>query len=137
MVLATQHPRHTHCGVIDRIAEKERSRPVRSQDHEISDVVGEEALRTVHEIHELDPTAVGHLEPHTGNNALGPFLLALRGRKLAAGAGVTRRLTRGELRLARDFELERRAIAGIYGAPALQHLEVVLIDRRSPRLPIR
>src|SRR5262249_32978484 len=54
MIFAAQDVSHTHVRVIYRIAEEERSSSVGTTHDEISDVIGEKALRTVHEIQKLD-----------------------------------------------------------------------------------
>ena len=62
MILAAQHLRDAALGVVEHIAEKERCAAVGSADDEIADIGALEALLPVHEVGELDATAVRHAE---------------------------------------------------------------------------
>ncbi len=137
VIFAAQHVRDAHLGIVDGIAEEKRRAAVGAPQDEIADVVGGEALRAVHHVVELD-----HVCPSgTRNRVVGEMPCALlrtraSGRQLAAGTGITRRPAGGELRLARQIEFQRRAVAGI-GEPArIQRGRMARVDRSAPRLVV-
>src|SRR5437879_7987479 len=61
---------------------------------------------------------------------------ALLGREVPAGAGVARRLARGELRTARELELQRRTEARISRALPFELREIAAVERAALRLPV-
>ena len=111
VILAAQHVRDAHLRIVDGIAEEERGAAIGAPQDEVADVVGREALRSVHHVVELDAPPGGHAKPRGRRDALRALAHARLGRQLAAGAGITRWTAGGELRLARQVEFERRAVA--------------------------
>ena len=63
MILASQYMSDAHIGVVHRIAKEERSCPISTPDDKVTDVIGEETLRTVNKIHELDAASEWDPEP--------------------------------------------------------------------------
>ncbi len=137
VILAAQRQRHSHAGIVHRVGEEERGRAVRTPHHEIADIIGREALRPVHEVNPLDAHGRGHAEAQRRREALRLAPGALIQGQVAAGAGIARRLPGAELCAARELELERRAEAGVDGAPLLELREVAGIESAALRLAIR
>ena len=132
VILAAQHVGDAHLRIVDGIAEEERRAAIGAPQDEVADVVGGEALRSVHHVVELDAPAGGHAKPRGGRDALGALAHARLGRQLAAGAGITRRTPGGELRLARQVQFERRAVAGIREAARIERGRVARVDGAAP-----
>src|SRR4029077_7949338 len=137
VIHAAQHMRNAHARIIHGVAEKERGRTVRAPHDKVADIVAEETLRAVHEIHEVDARAGRHAKAQSGVEAALAATRTRRGVKLAAGAGVARRVAGGELRAPRDLKLERRAVARIEDGAPLERLEVSCVDRRALGLAVR
>ena len=97
MVLTAHHVRDAHGGIIDRIAEEEGRGAIRAAHDEIPDVVAQETLRPVHEVHEFDPLARRHPEAQGRSEPRGAFRGALRGGQMAAGARIPGRPAGGQL----------------------------------------
>ena len=136
VVFTAQHVRDTHLGIIDGIAEKERRAAVGTPQDEIADVVGGEALGTVHHVIEFHAPAVGHAEPRRRRDALRALAHARFGGEFPAGSGITWRAAGGELRLARQIQLERRAVAGIREPAGIERGRMSRVDLAATRLPV-
>ena len=120
MVLAAQHDGDAAVGVVEDVREEERRAAVGAPQHEVADVGALEHLIAVHEVGERDAAAVRHTEPQRRLTALGEPCGALLRIELAAGAGIARRATGGELAAAADLDLERRAVAGVGATGGLE-----------------
>lgn len=134
VILPAQHRGDTHERVVDEIREEERRRAVGTLQDEIPDRGALEDLLPVHEIDELDTTAVGHAETQGGTPTLGDLGETLILVEMSAGSCVARRASGGKLRLAADFDLERRAVARINAPCPIENLEGLAIDRCACRL---
>ncbi len=60
MIIAAQHLRDAHGGIVNRVAKKERRRAVFAANDEIADVVGRKSLRPVHRVREFNDLIDGH-----------------------------------------------------------------------------
>src|SRR5882757_9048159 len=63
VILPPKHVRDTHIRVVDRIAKEKCGGPVSTPDYEVADVVGQETLRPVHKVHELNAAPQRHPKP--------------------------------------------------------------------------
>jgi hypothetical protein len=113
VIFTAQHVRDAHLGIVDGIAEEERRAAIRAPQDEVADVVGGETLRAVDHVVEFHEPARGHAKPRGRRYALGALADARLGRQIATGSGISGRPAGRQLRLARQIQLERRAIAGI------------------------
>src|SRR5207244_12300373 len=104
--------------------------------HEIADVVAEEALRAVHEVLEPHALAARHAKAQRGRGSLRLSMRAPGGGEITAGAGVARRLARGELRAARQFQLPRGAEARVDHLLTFEHRELPRVQRATLRLAV-
>jgi hypothetical protein len=136
MIFAAQHVRHAHQRVVDSVAEKELRASVSAPHDEVTDIVAGKLLRTAHEVAELYTPASRHAESQGRRQSTPTPLVALSFGQVAAGPRVSWRSPRGELRAARDVELEWRTKAGIGQALGLQSREMTGIDRTALRLPV-
>ncbi len=136
MVFAAQDQRYTHARVIHCVAEEEIGRAVGPADHEVADVIGQEALWPMNEVHERDPVPGGHPEAHRRRNSLGTLLRLLLGRQAAANAGIPRRTAGGDQGLAGNLKLQGRAEAWVNPPLPLQDLEIAGVEGRALRLPV-
>src|SRR5579871_1708048 len=107
MILTSEDVSNAHVGIVNRIAEKERSRPISASNNEVSDVVRQEALLAVNEVHELNAAVQGHPKAQGRSYPLLTLLLLLLDREVPAGPCVAWRLPRGHLCTARSLELQR------------------------------
>ena len=105
VILPAQRLRHAHGGIIDGIGEEERGGAIGPADHEIADVIAEEALRSVHEIHERDALPGRHAKAQRRAEPLG-----------ARAQRAARREARG--RCPRSAAGARRCAARAVRAPA-------------------
>jgi hypothetical protein len=62
MILATKDVRDAHVRIVDRIAKEKCSGPVGTSDDEVANVIGQETLRPVDKVRELDATAERNTE---------------------------------------------------------------------------
>src|SRR5882672_11209934 len=146
VIVAAQHLRHAHERIVDGIAEEKRRIALRPANDEIADVIREESLRPMHQIVEADFGCRRDAKAGRLRQTLRPAFRPLRLAERAAGARVSWRSSGGELRLAREFEFQRRAetrvgqperrelreMPGIYrGPPGLQVWPVTAADIRS------
>ena len=136
VIVAAQHLCHAHQGVVDRVAEEEHRAAVGTAHDKIAERGGLDRLRSAHEIVEADRTRPGNREPQRGAPAGGGARCARGCIEPAAGAWIARRLTRGELRPARDFELDWRAIAGIGVSLPLELVEEPGVKGTTFRLAV-
>ena len=136
VIFAAQHVRDVHLGIVDGVAEEERRAAVGAPQDEIADVIRGEALRSVHHVVELDHATVGHAKARGRRDALRALAHPRLGGQLAAGARITRRPAGGELRLAGQIELQRRAVAGIGEPTRIQRGRMARVDRSTARLVV-
>src|SRR5579871_1360969 len=137
MIVPAQHVGYTHQRIVDGVREEESRGAVLPSDDEVPDLRRREYLRSVHEVHPLERRCRGHGEAQGGLEAACLALGALRGAQVAAGSGVARRLARHALKLARQLELLRRAVARVRPPLTFQLLEVAAIDIGALRLQVR
>jgi hypothetical protein len=136
MVLAAQHVGDTHLGIVDGVAEEERRAAVGTPQDEIADVVARETLGTVHHVVELDDAPRGNAKARRGRYPLGALAHTRLGRKFATRARVPRRAAGGELRLAGQVELERRAITRVREATGIERRGMPGVDRATAGLMV-
>src|SRR5580692_7111895 len=113
VILPAQHMTHLHQGIVHGVAEKKSRGPVLAPHDEIADVIGQETLRAVHQILELEPLPERYAEAQARAPTFGPAQRHLCRAQVPAGTGVARRAAGRELAAARELELERRAETGI------------------------
>ena len=137
VVLAAQHVRDAHRGIVDDVAEQECGRAIGPSNDEITQLVGQEALRSAdqvlvqHLLARRDAKAQrGHLPPAFAR-------AARRGVERGASAGVAWRMAAAERGLARHLELEWRAVARVRPARGLELLPRGGIERAALRLAVR
>ena len=79
MILASEHVRHAHAGVVHCVTEEERRAAVGAADDEVSDVIRQKALWPVHEVHKFDAPPGRDAEASRRCDALRVLLVALLG----------------------------------------------------------
>ena len=131
MILAPQHVTDLHERVIQGIAEKERRAAIGPSNHEIADIVGQIALRAVHQILKLEALTQWHAKAQARTQPLRAPLRNLLLTQIAAGAGIAWRPAGCQLGAPRHVQLQRRAKARVYPPRALELLEVALVDRAA------
>src|SRR5262249_6227372 len=136
VILAAQHQADPHTRIVDGIREEEGRGTIGPAHHEIANVIALEALRSVNEIHELEPLTRWHGKAQRRRDTRGETPGALGLGELATGAPVARRAAGGELRTARELELQRRAEARIDCARTLERHQILCVERCALRLPV-
>ena len=136
VVFAAQHVRDAHFGIVDGIAEEEGRAAVGAPQDEVADVVGGETLRPMHHVVEFDRLAGGNAKTGGRRDALRALAHAGFGGQLAAGARIARGAAGRQLRLARQLQFQRRAIAGIGQAARVQRGRMPRVDGPTARLAV-
>ena len=137
MIIAAQHVGDSHHRIIDGIAKEKRRGAVVAANDEITDVVRQESLRSVHRIDEFDDQITGYGKSERGLQPPRLPLGALCSRQMPAGSRVARRLARHALQLARQLQFLRRAVAGVGLAVRRQLLEQGSVEFAALRLGVR
>jgi len=137
VILTAQHQRDAHVRIIDGVREKECRRAIGTPHHEIADVIAQKALRSVHQVIEVDAYAPWHAKTQRGGHPQGEPPGTLGCGQLAAGAGIAWRAAGGELRAARQRKFELATEARVHRARVLECGEVLGVQPTAPRLAIR
>src|SRR5580704_133456 len=136
MVFATQHMGHAHGRIIHGIAEEERGRSIGTAHDEITNVVAQEALCSMHEIDELNALAQWYTEAQRRGEARGTPGGPLLGTQMPAGAGVPGWLAGRDLGFSGHFQFQGRAVALIDPVGAFKSGKVLGIAGGSLRLAV-
>ena len=113
VILTADHVRHLHQRIVDDDREVVGGNAVRPDEHRIADHIGVKRDLAADDVVEGDGAAFGHAQPDDRRFSVLFSSPGFVRRDVAAGAGVFRRQSRRELRLAMCFERLSRAKAVI------------------------
>src|SRR5665213_1145755 len=137
MILATQYVTDAHQGIVDRIAEKKCRGAIFATHDEIAYVIGQKALRAVHQVPVLKPLSQRHAKTQARSPALRLPHQDFSRTEIAAGSRIARRPPGCKLTAPRQIKFKRRAEACIRALRVYQLLEVACIQISALRLPER